>query len=65
MISDRSGFQALQDHSAVITERFKRTSGLQYFRKFWKVKEDRYTEGESKGFNDSTVLNSCFTTFFI
>ena len=56
MISDRSGFQALQDHSAVITERFKQTSGLQYFRKFWKVKEDRYTEGESS-FNDSTVLN--------
>ena len=63
MISDRSGFQALQDHSAVITERFKRMSGLQYFRKFWKIKEDRYTEGESS-FNDLIVLKSLFISFF-
>ena len=64
MTSDRSGLLALQDYPAVmtclpITERFKRMSGLQHFRKFWKIKEDRYTEGESN-FNDSTVLNSCF-----
>ena len=66
-ISDRSGSQALQDHPAAmtclpITERFKRMSGLQHFRKFWKIKEDRYTEGESN-FNDSIVLNSCFISF--
>ena len=68
MISDRSGFQALQDHPTVmtclpITERFKRMPGLQHFRKFCKINEDRYTEGESN-FNDSIVLNSCFILFF-
>ena len=68
MISDRSGFQALQDHPAVmtclpITERFKRMSGLQHFRKFWKLR--RTDIRRWKHFNDSTVLKSCLFIFFV